>query len=52
MCRCNESDCNNIIGCTDAPVATEPYEIGYDCIHFGYFFMQLIENRTICAFLL
>lgn len=31
MCRCNESDCNNIIGCTvgmDTTVVTESYEIG------------------------
>lgn len=40
MCRCNESDCNNIIGCTvgmDTTVVTESYELGYNIIHFEYF---------------
>lgn len=37
MCRCNELDCNNIIGCIDVFVVIEFYEIGYDCIYFEYF---------------
>lgn len=36
MCRCNETDCNNILGCTvgiDTTVVTEPYELGITFIY-------------------
>lgn len=40
MCRCNELDCNNIIGCIvgmDIIVVIEFYELGYNFIYFEYF---------------